>query len=49
MKYEEFLSNYENSRYRGVYSSSKGVILRDAEGTYYLYALAKVSLFILNP
>mgnify|MGYP003295653248 CR=1 FL=1 len=35
------MSNYENSLYKGRYTSSKGVILRDTEGTYYLYALAK--------
>lgn len=41
LTYESFMSNYESSEYKGNYSSSKGVILRDTEGTYYLYALAK--------
>jgi hypothetical protein len=41
LTYEDFLINYENSDNRGAYSSKKGVILRETEGTYYLYALAK--------
>lgn len=41
LTYESFMNNYENSKFRGSYSSSKGVILRNTEGTYYLYALAK--------
>ena len=41
LTYESFMSNYESSLYKGNYSSSKGVILRDTQGTYYLYALAK--------
>lgn len=40
LTYKDFMSNYENSQYKGVYSISRGVILRDAVGTYYLYALA---------
>ena len=41
LTYQDFMMNYENSDNKGVYSSSKGVILRDAQGSYYLYALAK--------
>lgn len=41
LTYEDFINNYENSMYRGSYSSSRGVILRGAVGTYYLYAMAK--------
>ena len=41
LSYESFIKNYENSAYKGTYSSHKGVILRNAVGTYYLYALAK--------
>lgn len=41
LTYEDFMTNYENSDKKGTYTSNKGVILRDSEGTYYLYALAK--------
>ena len=41
LDYDSFMENYQNSEYRGSYSSSKGVILRNTTGTYYLYALAK--------
>ena len=41
LTYKDFLSNYETSEYKGVYTNNRGVILRDEEGTYYLYALAK--------
>ena len=34
------MSNYEKSENKGSYSGNKGVILREKEGTYYLYALA---------
>lgn len=41
LTYEDFMTNYENSDKKGTYTSNKGVILRNSEGTYYLYALAK--------
>ena len=41
LNYNDFMTNYENSDYRGSYTDGRGVILRDAVGTYYLYALAK--------
>lgn len=41
LTYEDFLSNYEKSENKGIYTLNKGVILRNSEGTYYLYALAK--------
>ena len=41
LNYEDFMENYKNSKYKGTYSDSKGVILRNTEGVYYLYALAK--------
>lgn len=41
LTYEDFMTNYEKSSNKGSYTSSKGVILRNEEGTYYLYALAK--------
>lgn len=41
LDYDSFMENYKKSEYKGTYSSSKGVILRNTEGTYYLYALAK--------
>ena len=41
LTYNEFMTNYELSEHKGMYSSNKGVILRDSSGTYYLYALAK--------
>ena len=40
LTYDDFMANYEESENTGIYSSNKGVILRDKEGTYYLYALA---------
>lgn len=40
LNYQDFLKNYDESRYRGIYSADKGVILRNTVGTYYLYALA---------
>ncbi len=43
LTYEDFMSNYDKSENKGSYTSNKGVILRDTEGTYYLYALAKDS------
>ena len=41
LNYDEFLLNYARSDYKGSYSENKGVILRNTNGTYYLYALAK--------
>ena len=41
LTYNEFMKNYTNSGYKGTYTENKGVILRNAEGVYYLYALAK--------
>jgi hypothetical protein len=41
LDYDSFMENYNKSMYKGAYSSSKGVILRNTVGTYYLYALAK--------
>lgn len=41
LTYSDFMSNYEKSEYKGTYNSNMGVILRNEEGTYYLYALAK--------
>lgn len=41
LTYEDFMTNYEKSDKKGSYTSNKGVILRNSEGTYYLYALAK--------
>ena len=41
LTYEDFMTNYEDSENKGSYTSNKGVILRNEEGTYYLYALAK--------
>lgn len=40
LNYQDFLKNYDESEYKGIYSSNKGVILRNTVGTYYLYALA---------
>lgn len=40
LTYEDFMYNYDNSKYKGTYSSNKGVILRNEDGTFYLYALA---------
>ena len=37
------MSNYEKSENKGSYSSNNAVILRDSNGTYYLYALARDS------
>jgi len=41
LDYENFMTNYELSDNKGSYTASKGVILRDSVGTYYLYAMAK--------
>lgn len=41
LTYDDFMSNYSNSAYKGSYSADTGVILRNETGTYYLYALAK--------
>lgn len=41
LTYEEFMTNYNLSDKKGSYTSSRGVILRDSVGAYYLYALAK--------
>lgn len=41
LNYSDFMTNYEKSENKGTYTSSAGVILRNEEGTYYLYALAK--------
>lgn len=41
LSYEDFMVNYEKSDNKGTYNSNTGVILRNEEGTYYLYALAK--------
>ena len=38
---DDFLKNFDSSKYKGSYSEGRGVILRDTVGTYYLYALAK--------
>ena len=35
------MTNYSLSEYKGRYSSNKGVILRNSDGVYYLYVLAK--------
>lgn len=40
LSYQDFLTNYDESNYKGAYSSNKGVILRNTVGTYYLYVLA---------
>lgn len=44
LTYEDFMSNYEASDNKGVYSSNNGIILRDSKGSYYLYVLAKDDL-----
>ena len=41
LTYEDFMTNYSLSEYKGMYSSNKGVILRNSDGVYYLYVLAK--------
>lgn len=41
LTYDEFMINYKESENRGTYKSNTGVILRNEEGVYYLYALAK--------
>lgn len=41
LNYSDFMVNYEKSENKGTYNSTSGVILRNEEGTYYLYALAK--------
>lgn len=41
LKFGDFMTNYEESQYKGKYTNDRGVILRDCEGSYYLYALAK--------
>ena len=41
LTYESFMSHYADSEHKGSYNSNTGVILRNEEGTYYLYALAK--------
>lgn len=43
LTYADFMVNYELSGNKGVYSENNGVILRDSDGTYYLYALARDS------
>ncbi len=40
LTYEDFMTNYSMSENKGRYASNKGVILRDSDGVYYLYALA---------
>lgn len=41
LEFGSFMTNYEESDYRGSYTNDRGVILRDCEGSYYLYALAR--------
>ena len=41
LNYNDFMINYAKSDNKGTYNSTSGVILRNEEGTYYLYALAK--------
>jgi len=41
LTYESFMTNYELSENKGTYTDSRGVILRETVGVYYLYALAK--------
>lgn len=44
LTYEDFMSNYSSSEHSGSYSQNNGVILRDSDGVYYLYVLAKDTL-----
>ena len=41
LTYQDFMTNYEASKNKGNYNESRGVILRETVGVYYLYALAK--------